>query len=270
MSTDDRVDADRARFREWTRYARENGDTPAIAAATVVLLRDTDDGIETLMLRKNSRIAFGGMWVFPGGRIDDSDRVEADGAALDDLAAARNAAAREAHEEAEIDVDPGSMVVFAHWIPPDVAPKRYATWFFAARVDDRSEDEGDVKVDEGEIVEGEWMTPEACLQRHHEGEIELAPPTWVTLATLRGHESTQAALDCLKDRPPRHHATRIGDSEHGPVAMWAGDAGYEAHDATLSGPRHRLEMFGDGYRYLDTLEEDQSRDEAQVSESRRL
>jgi 8-oxo-dGTP pyrophosphatase MutT (NUDIX family) len=43
-------------------------------AATVVLLRDGDDGLETLMLRKNSRLAFGGMWVFPGGRIDDGDR----------------------------------------------------------------------------------------------------------------------------------------------------------------------------------------------------
>ena len=41
-----------------------------IPAATVVLLRDGADGIETLMLRKNSKIAFAGMWVFPGGRID--------------------------------------------------------------------------------------------------------------------------------------------------------------------------------------------------------
>ena len=198
MSTEDRVAADRARFREWARYAREHGDSPAIAAATVVLLRNTDDSIETLMLRKNSRIAFGGMWVFPGGRVDDSDRIGVNGSALDDLAAARNAAAREAHEEAEIDVDPDSMVIFAHWIPPAIAPKRYATWFFAARVNDRREDEGAVKIDEGEIVEGEWMTPKACLQRHHEGEIELAPPTWVTLATLRDHHSAKPRWLTLK------------------------------------------------------------------------
>ncbi|MCY3849171.1 MAG: NUDIX domain-containing protein [Acidimicrobiaceae bacterium] len=255
MSTSDRVAADYARFREWARYAHEHGDSPAIAAATVVLLRNAEDGIETLMLRKNSKIAFGGMWVFPGGRVDDSDRIGAGGTTLDDVAAARNAAAREAHEEAEIDVDPDSMVIFAHWIPPAIAPKRYATWFFAARVKDRRDDEGAVRVDEGEIVEGEWMTPKACLQRHHEGEVELAPPTWVTLATLRGHNSAEAALDYLKTRTPRHHATRIGNSEQGPVAMWAGDGGYEANDATLGGPRHRLEMFPDGYRYVDTLEE---------------
>ena len=38
--------------------------------------------------------------------------------------------------------------------------------------------------------------------------------------------------------------------------MWAGDGGYEANDVTLPGPRHRLEMFPDGYRYVDTLEQD--------------
>ena len=254
MSAQDRVAADRTRYREWARYAREHGDSPAIAAATVVLLRNSNDGIETLMLRKNSRIAFGGMWVFPGGRIDDADRIAGNGEALDDVAAARNAAAREAHEEAEIDVDPDSMVIFAHWIPPPIAPKRYATWFFAARVNDGRHDDGDVKIDEGEIVEGEWMTPKVCLERHHQGQIELAPPTWVTLATLRDHRSAEAALAYLEARPARHHATRIGNSEQGPIAMWAGDAGYEANDAALPGPRHRLEMFPDGYRYLDTLD----------------
>ena len=30
------------------------------------------------MLHKNSKLAFGGMWVFPGGRIDDEDREGAD------------------------------------------------------------------------------------------------------------------------------------------------------------------------------------------------
>lgn len=255
MSTSDRVAADDARFREWARYAHEHGDSPAIAAATVVLLRNAEDGIETLMLRKNSKIAFGGMWVFPGGRVDDGDRIGG-GAPLDDVDAARNAAAREAREEAEIEVDPDSMVVFAHWIPPAIAPKRYATWFFAARVGDRPERDETVRIDQGEIVEGEWMTPETCLQRHHEGEVELAPPTWVTLATLREHRSAEAALACLKTRTPRHHATRISNSQKGPVAMWAGDGGYEANDATLGGPRHRLEMFAEGYRYIDTLKED--------------
>ena len=73
----------------------EGDGSPAIPAATVVLLRDDPDP-RVLMLHKTSKIAFGGMWVFPGGRIDPEDHP-ADG----DLdMAARNAAARETMEEA--------------------------------------------------------------------------------------------------------------------------------------------------------------------------
>ena len=50
----------------------EGDGTPAIPAATVVLLRDDPDP-RVLMLHKTSKIAFGGMWVFPGGRIDPED-----------------------------------------------------------------------------------------------------------------------------------------------------------------------------------------------------
>ena len=64
--------------------------SPAIPAATVVLLRDAPE-LEVLMLHKTSKIAFGGMWVFPGGRVDPEDHPE-DG---DIDQAARNAAARE-------------------------------------------------------------------------------------------------------------------------------------------------------------------------------
>ncbi|HCH79598.1 MAG TPA: NUDIX hydrolase, partial [Acidimicrobiaceae bacterium] len=76
-------------------------------AATVVVLRDGPEGPETLMLRKNSKIAFGGMWVFPGGKVDDEDW---DGAG-EDVDAARNAAIREAAEEAHLRVEAHEMVV---------------------------------------------------------------------------------------------------------------------------------------------------------------
>ena len=81
-------------FEEWREQFERDGEAPAIPAATVVVLRDGPEGVESLMLRKNSRIAFGGMWVFPGGRIDDDDYDSS----RNMITAARNAAAREAGE----------------------------------------------------------------------------------------------------------------------------------------------------------------------------
>src|SRR5262249_45640549 len=111
---------------------------PAIPAATVVLVRDAAAGLETLMLKRNAAIAFGGMWVFPGGRIDAADG--------DDDEAPRRAAVREAFEEAALVVEPSALVPFAHWTPPPVAPKRFATWFFLAPAPS-----AEVAIDGGEI-----------------------------------------------------------------------------------------------------------------------
>ena len=58
MTAEDRVETDRKRFAAWAKHAQESGDEPARPAATVVVLRDGPDGPETLMLRKNSKIAF--------------------------------------------------------------------------------------------------------------------------------------------------------------------------------------------------------------------
>ena len=76
------------------RVAGGKGDATIIMpAATVVLLRETEQGPETLMLRKNSKIAFGGMWVFPGGRVDEEDTVANADGQLDELTTAAAAGA---------------------------------------------------------------------------------------------------------------------------------------------------------------------------------
>lgn len=50
---------------------------PLREAATVMLLRDSDDGLEVFMLRRTLNAAFvGGAYVFPGGAVDPADRAD--------------------------------------------------------------------------------------------------------------------------------------------------------------------------------------------------
>jgi 8-oxo-dGTP pyrophosphatase MutT (NUDIX family) len=217
----------------------------ALDAGTVVLLRDAAGGLETLMLRRNSRLDFvGGMWVFPGGRVDLADR---EGAA-DALAAARRAAAREAREEAGLELHAQDLLPFAHWTPPPVIPRRFLTWFFVAAAP-----AGRVVVDGGEIHEHAWMRPAQALRRRDAHEIELAPPTWVSLHWLAGFARTADALESARRRPPEFFATRIARLEGDMLSLWHGDAGYDTGDPLAPGPRHRLWMGRTGWRYERTV-----------------
>lgn len=222
-------------FERWLKSG-ERTEGEAIPAATVVLVREHGDRLETLMLRKNSKLAFGGMWVFPGGRIDDADRV----GAPDVETAARRAAVREAAEEAALVVDEASLAWISHWVPPPIAPKRFATWFFVAPAP-----AGAVTIDGGEIHEESWMGAADALERRDRLEIELAPPTWVTLHYLAQFDSIDALMSDARARTPEFYETMIAKGERGLAAMWAGDAGYESGDVDAPGARHRLWMDAD-------------------------
>lgn len=225
----------------------------AVPAATVILLRDTDSGLETLMLRRNSKLAFaGGHWVFPGGRVDPGDLDDdpaVDDPAVDGLGAARRAAVREAAEEAGLVVDEGSLVPFAHWTPPAIAIKRFATWFFLAPAPT-----GEVMIDGGEIHDHTWAQPADAIRRRDLGEIELSPPTWRSLDRLSRPATVAEAVADAESSPVEHFVTQIARVDGGAVALWHGDAGYETADPEADGPRHRLWMVADGWRYERDLE----------------
>ena len=228
------------RFTERLGPASAGPASETIPAATVVLLRDGDDGVETLVLLRNSKLAFaGGMWVFPGGRVDP-----ADGPAADEIPTARNAAVREAREEAALSIAAYTLLPYAHWCPPAAAPKRFSTWFFAARAP-----VGDVLVDGSEIHEHAWVRPADGLARRDAGEIELAPPTWVTLHDLADFACVDDALETIARREPERFVTRVAAIDDAIVALWHGDAAYDSGDPSAEGPRHRLRMADDRWVY---------------------
>ena len=236
---------DESRYKKWETDHEKRGTSDLIPAATVVIMRDSESGIELLMLRKNSKVAFGGMWVFPGGKIDETDKVINSDGSLDELATATNAATRETLEEAAISVTQEILFWFSLWVPPAITPKRFCTYFFATKLLDGYE----VTIDDSEIIEHNWFRPHEAISLRDDGEIELAPPTWVTLNRLISFANVEDALNDLDTNDPIFYETHIAQSEKGPVAMWFGDAGYEKTDPDTPGERHRLTMTTDGYHF---------------------
>jgi 8-oxo-dGTP pyrophosphatase MutT (NUDIX family) len=221
-----------------------NEKTPILNAATVLLLRDGSEGPEVLYLRRNAALNFhGGAWVYPGGRIDpdDFDNLE-----TDDLdGAAKRAAVRETLEEASLEVDLSQLVPFAEWTTPPVRPKRFRTWFFAAKASERSE----VRVDGGEIHEFRWMRPQEALLAQSRGEVELPAPTFVTSHWLQDFEYVSSALDALTRWPIPQYHPRLVKIDGGGVSLLSEDAGYESRDLDEKGEKHRVWMTEDGWRY---------------------
>lgn len=217
-------------------------DPQAIPAATVVVLRDGDDGLEVLLLRRDRELNFaGGSWVFPGGRIDAGDHPS-DGPDLE--LAARVAAVREAAEEAGLALDPEALSRWSHWTPPPESPRRFSTAFFVAALDDGTTE---IVIDDGEIREFCWQRPLDMLGRRDAGEVSLTPPTVITLHQLLPHPDVATALSA--ERTVEHFATRISVQGDTIVAMYRGDAGYESGDADAAGARHRLVMASGPWRY---------------------
>jgi 8-oxo-dGTP pyrophosphatase MutT (NUDIX family) len=211
-------------------------------SGTVVVVRDGVAGLEVLLLERSSRREDRtGPSVFPGGKVDDVDRVGGE----DVVATALRASVREAEEEAGLQLDARSLVPISRWITPKISPKRFDTWFFVAGVTPDAE----IQVDGREICKHRWLGPAAALDAHRGGEISLAPPTFVTVTWLTRYAEVSATLDGLAGEEVVTFRPRICRLPDGACMLYPGDAGYEESDPAREGSRHRLWALADGYRY---------------------
>lgn len=184
-------------------------------ASTVIVLRDTTDGLEVLLGRRPVHQAFGGAWVFPGGAVDPEDHEHDLTGIVGPDAAWRAAALREVAEEVGMyltDPEVTSDVVLhgravhehvrrsgaswvserlsylSNWVTPEGLPKRFDTRFFLAVVE--AETLGPIS---SELETVEWMSPATAIQRHEAGEIELILPTIAHLRLLLPFDSAAEA-----------------------------------------------------------------------------
>jgi 8-oxo-dGTP pyrophosphatase MutT (NUDIX family) len=141
-------------------------------AASVVLLRDGAEGLETYLLHRHARMPFApSMVVFPGGRVDAADG-ESDAWPV--------CAVRETREETGVDLRPADLRPWAHWITPEIEPRRYDTYFYVAAVPEGCEP-ADIS---GETDHAGWSTVGAALGSYRAGALALMPPTYSILLEL--------------------------------------------------------------------------------------
>jgi 8-oxo-dGTP pyrophosphatase MutT (NUDIX family) len=218
---------------------------PVFPAATVVLVRDGEMGLEALLVQRSQAVKhMGGMWVFPGGKVDEADYP----ADRDEYRAALNAAIRETEEEAGLSLTADQLVYLSHWTTPEGAKKRFATWFFLAILNDGQE----VQVDGGEIAHHRWISPQtACAESADESEaLRFMPPTFVSLKDLSDYTTCETARAVIDGREAIVYAPRMVFIEDGICFLYAGDAGYLDENPETAGPRHRSYMVDGKLEYI--------------------
>ncbi|MEX1031964.1 MAG: NUDIX hydrolase [Cellvibrionaceae bacterium] len=217
--------------------------SPPSPSSTVMLLRDArNGGIEALLVQRNSELKTGGgAWVFPGGRVDPLDYDETD----DHFLAAQNAAVRETFEETAVVLSRDALTPFAHWTTPPGPTRRFATWFFLAH----ARNSPVIQVDGGEIVDYQWLTPQAALQAQRAGHITIMPPTFVSLNLLDRYQNCMDAVAGFSECEVQHFNPRIHQTERGRIILYDDDAAYDGTDLDVPGRRHRVFIEGNEWCY---------------------
>jgi 8-oxo-dGTP pyrophosphatase MutT (NUDIX family) len=204
------------------------------------------------MLRRTFNAAFAsGMFVFPGGKVDDVDGVDEIAELCDGLTDAHAssllgiangglaywvACIRECFEEAGVllarhettgdvvrfddeataqrfevereNIHDGSVALLdlckreglrlttddihyvSHWITPMGEKRRFDTRFFIARAPQAQEP----LHDDGETIESFWISPQEAIERAHEKDLMLMPPTKANIEFLLPYKTADEVL----------------------------------------------------------------------------
>jgi 8-oxo-dGTP pyrophosphatase MutT (NUDIX family) len=89
------------------------------------------------------------------------------------------------------------LALFAHWVTPDIEPRRFDAYFFLA-VEPEAQDASHCG---RETTVGTWIRPGEALSRGRRGEIALPPPTWTTLRQLEKFGTVEAAMAWARSCP---------------------------------------------------------------------
>jgi len=185
--------------------ARSQGEVAAAdeeirEAASAVVARDGDDGLEVLVLERGGSTRFlPGYVAFPGGSTDEEDR-ELGRRWFGTAGEARRACAvRELVEEVSlaltgaglvsagaldvVDREPpkaGQLSELAHWVAPPQVPVRFDARYFTVRSPSGLEP----IPDGGETADAWWVSPGRLLEDWARGRRRLYWPTFFTVSEI--------------------------------------------------------------------------------------
>ena len=216
-------------------------------AATVMLVRDGDQGLEVLMTRRSKTASFApGAYVFPGGHIDQADGQAQTNTRFrptqhQELQTAALAAVRESFEElgvllatdakgqwassadvAALDrsadfyaqtaaagwqLRGDAVHMFARWITDRDFAKRFDVPFLVARMPPNQTP----VADESEQFEPVWVRPADALERFKAGSFFIIFPTIRTLDKLQAYATVDELIAvCASEQPLFTSCPRAG------------------------------------------------------------
>jgi 8-oxo-dGTP pyrophosphatase MutT (NUDIX family) len=171
-------------------------------AASAIVGRDGDDGLEVLVLERGGSSRFlAGYVAFPGGSTDETDAELARRLFGTEDEADRACAIRELVEEvglaltseglreadgrglAHVSTSPPTaeqLPEVAHWVAPPQVPTRFDARFFGVRAEPGLEAEADGI----ETAHAWWTSPRALLEEWRTGERKLFWPTYFTVLAI--------------------------------------------------------------------------------------
>lgn len=133
-------------------------------------------------------------------------------------------------ERLELRPDVGALLPFAHWITPEMVPKRFDTHFFLARMT------GDtvLRHDGGETVDSLWINPRDAIDAAEAGRHTIIWPTRMNLQKLARHDSVAEVWQATQDATVVTVLPCVVDTPDGKRMRIPREAGYDAWEVDLA------------------------------------
>jgi 8-oxo-dGTP pyrophosphatase MutT (NUDIX family) len=166
-----------------------------------------------------------GVWVFPGGVVEESERrgdPSGGRSPEDEERVHRAAAIRELEEEAGIALHKDAELrPWSRWITPEAVPIRFDTRFYVALAPPHAPPRADGE----ETVEAGWFAPRRALDMHAAGELKLVFPTIKHLESLLPYATSDEVLEAVGERVEPVLPKVIGEGKEQRIVL-PGDPGY--------------------------------------------